>query len=196
MTRSSPRRALTALLLAMTLVTLGCTAVRLKEHRHPGPAVSVKVVWDDHDVSRLVGGVNVRLEPFGGEPLEGVTRADAPLLFDWLQPGLHRVVLMADGMQPLEQTFDLPPRRRMSVRVLVDALEPTTHDEDAADQDAPPRSTPFVLQAAGKVASVTVDLITGWGLERDDEPGEWRSACEVCTPHRRDDPLCSCSCHG
>lgn len=99
--------------------------MQLKEHRHADPAVSVKVRWDDDGVSRLVGGVRVRLEPLGRHPLEGVTTADAPLLFEGLQAELHRVVLTAPGTAPLVRTFDLPPDRRMSVKVRL-----AEHDRD------------------------------------------------------------------
>lgn len=197
MPRPSRDRALAACLV-LALLGQGCASVHLKEHRHPGPAVSVKVLWDDHGARRLVGGVGVRIEPFDGEPIEAVTRADAPLLIDWLSPGLHRIVLTLPGMAPVERTFDLRPGRRMSVRVDVDAFERRDVEHDDDREEAPDGAL-FVLKIVGAVLVVgivvlAIAMIEG-ALDDDDDDREWRKACEVCRPHRRDDPTCSCSCH-
>ncbi len=191
---ASSRRALAALL-ALSLAAEGCAAVRLKEHRHPGPAVSVKVVWDDEGATRLVAGVHARLEPFGDPPLEGVTRADAPLLFDFLKPGLHRLVLTAPGMKPIERTFDLRPERRVSVKVLVDAFERARLEHGDQDDDDDSRGL-FVLKVVGAVLVVglvvlAIAVIDG-ALDDDDDE---RCVCETSRRHRRGEAPCWCACH-
>jgi hypothetical protein len=213
-TLSSTLRSTTTAVLVFALALSGCGALRVREHRHPsGSAVSVRVVWDDDGASRLVSGVRVLLTRVGpgatppgpSRELSATTNAHAALFFGELEPGRYRVALSAPGVAEVARTFELPPDRRVSVRVDVDALERT----DALVQEDPDRSS-----RAGDVAltvlkgiGIALVVITVVGIfliidgllddDCDDDDDDDDAPCSGCAGHGRWSPEhpCRCTCH-
>lgn len=187
---------------ALALALVGCSAVRVNEHRFDGPgsAVNVRVVWDDDGTSRHVAGVTVALYRVGpdeaGPWATATTRADRALAFNMLPAGRYRVVLSAEGMGSVDRTFDLRPGRRMSVRALVEALETeprgTVGGHGSTSEVA--EGVVFVLKAVGMVlmvvALVGLVVVVASVLDDDDDDD-----CGPCDGHRERPRGCRCTCH-
>ena len=124
-----------------------CRPAAVPEGPGPGvaPTIEVEALWPGPDGERRVGGVFCQLfEPEAAEPARwGVTDGEAPLRFADLQPGPYRLVVLGrDGLErgrPLE----LPPRRRLEVRVVVEGdLRP----RDTTRGEALTRRAAYVCQ--------------------------------------------------
>jgi hypothetical protein len=186
----------------LTLALVGCSAVRVNEHRldGPGSAVNVRVVWDDDGTSRHVAGITVALYRVGpdeaGPWATEKTRADRGLAFNMLPAGRYRVVLSAQGMSSVDRTFDLRPGRRVSVRVKVEALEgePRGTLDGHGSTSGVAEGAVFVLKAIGAVILVVtlVGLIVVAAAVLDDDDDD---DCEPCDGHRERPRGCRCTCH-
>src|SRR5688500_12896112 len=161
--RSAARQRAIGALLTVSLSVSGCAGVRVNEHAScsaDSGAVSVRVVWDDGGVSRLVGGVHVALSRVGPDRTGAVaaqkTGPHLPLFFGELEPGRYRLVLSGEGMGTVDRTFDLRPGRRVSVRAEVEALEATrtVHAGHGDTSTSVGEGVLYVLKGVGLVLAV------------------------------------------
>jgi hypothetical protein len=133
----SPR----AFTLILALACAACRPVQVNEDpaARVAPSIEVRASWETTDGSRLlVGGVFCQLfQPEIDAPYRhGVTNGLEPLLFQDVAPGPYRLVVLGrDGLE-LAKEIQLPHRRRLTVRVDVQATlaegDPTTRAEAAA----------------------------------------------------------------
>lgn len=187
------------LLLVAALALQGCSAVRVNEHTYDGSgsAVSVRVVWDDHGISRLVGGIPVSLERLDGAGPQviasGPTGGEVAWLAEGLAPGRYRVVL-SGAVGRVEQTFRLGAGKRVSLRVQVEVEETSAAAPPGPGlAETVAEGTVFVLKAIGvtlAVVAVVGLLVLAVALDADDDEDEDCDRCHACEPRR-----CACSCH-
>jgi imidazolonepropionase-like amidohydrolase len=170
--RQAVNRSQLPLLLILVLTLSACQSTSSKAHRTGGvaPFVSVKNYWIDKDGEKhLVGGLNCVLSSTTkGTAIGKKTVAGNALKFPDMAPGNYVVTVSTPSGKQLKEEFELPARRRVTVRFNLDA----TKSVDAVKGVA--KDTAYVLVKGVTLLLEIVAVVGLVSLDTDNDKKEYK----------------------